>query len=109
MKVMVESDGELVLSRKGSKVKTESTGLEQDLATLDLEAVNGDEKKEDDEEEVSDPLRHFGILVPQALRTAQSGFEAAVEFMVQIVLVQRKLEALEGRILHQRIRIGKEN
>lgn len=103
----------VLVQNRARKVEAGGADLESRLAGLELGGGDadgdgdGDEKKvvEEEEEQVPDPLRQFGILVPQTLRTAQGGFESAVEIMMQIVGVQRELVGLEGMIRDQRIRM----
>lgn len=55
--------------------------------------------------EARDPLRWFGILVPPALRSAQSSFTTAVgEFVPQLATIARDLRSQEieiGRVRKQ--------
>lgn len=47
--------------------------------------------KENDAENTSNPLRWFGILVPQNLYRAQNIFQGAVDFVVECVNVQLQI------------------
>jgi hypothetical protein len=59
-------------------------------------------------EKLTDPLRWFGILVPPALRTAQSTFVGAVEGPIpQLATVVRDLRAQEIEIGRLRKQIKK--
>jgi hypothetical protein len=59
-------------------------------------------------EKLTDPLRWFGILVPPALRTAQSTFVGAVEGAIpQLATVVRDLRAQEIEIGRLRKQIKK--
>jgi uncharacterized protein (DUF952 family) len=71
--------------------------------------VDGDEKPEDSEAaekppkpDPRDPLRWFGILVPQALRTTQSEFTNCVEVIPQLLTTLSKLSSLESRVIRAR-------
>ncbi|MCJ1356104.1 MAG: hypothetical protein MMC33_006098 [Icmadophila ericetorum] len=56
----------------------------------------------------TDPLSWFGILVPQALRAAQTEFKAAVLGQVtQLASVVREMEGVEIEVRRLRKRIGK--
>jgi hypothetical protein len=55
-----------------------------------------DEKEEQREQNVADPLRWFGILVPPALRSAQANFTSAVEGPIPLVInLTKELHGLE--------------
>lgn len=71
---------------------------------------NSNEKHDppSDSAKPTDPLRWFGILVPPALRTAQSTFVAAVEGSVpQLASVARELRRQEMEIGRVRKQIKK--
>ncbi|KAI5803746.1 hypothetical protein EDC01DRAFT_611724 [Geopyxis carbonaria] len=69
-----------------------------------------EEKKEVDEEEVEetpqvdvqDPIRWFGILVPQSLRTSQSRFSTGVDCVFQLSTTISKLESLSTQMSYLR-------
>jgi hypothetical protein len=66
------------------------------------------EKKEKAESKSADPIRWFGILVPPALRLAQSHFISAVEGPVpQVANLARELRAMEIKIGRARKAIRK--
>ena len=66
-----------------------------------------DEKKsrenEEPTKEVADPLRWFGVLIPQALRQAQQSFRSAVmEDMEKVLNVRLEMAELEQEIRDRR-------
>ena len=102
----------------GMETKVEGDGLAEGLAGLGLGGGDGngdgdghDDKKKvvKEKEDVPDPLRQFGILVPRALRTAQSEFESAVQVMVQVLEVQIELQRMEGIIEDHRRKMVKKD
>ena len=86
--------------------KTESTSVKTEPAGTDL---GGDSESTTepitDSSKVADPLRWFGILVPPALRTAQTTFTSAVEGPIpQLATIARDLRTQEieiGRVRKQ--------
>jgi hypothetical protein len=73
--------------------------------------ADGDEEKEGQPKQdvkVVDPLRWFGVLVPPALRSAQSSFVKVTEGpMIQIATLSKALRGLEIEIGRQRKAIRK--
>ncbi|XP_026678402.1 coiled-coil domain-containing protein 115-like [Diaphorina citri] len=56
-------------------------------------------KQEDVKE---NPLRWFGVLVSQSLRSAQTDFQRCISLSVQIANVQLKLKKLEDKLKEER-------
>ncbi|XP_074040720.1 coiled-coil domain-containing protein 115 [Leptinotarsa decemlineata] len=48
--------------------------------------------KKSDDESVQEPLRWFGFLVPQSLNRAQNMFRQAIQWSIQAVNIQTRLE-----------------
>lgn len=48
-----------------------------------------------DEQIKDSPLKWFGVLVPQSLRSAQTDFQKCIELSVDIANLQLKLQALD--------------
>jgi hypothetical protein len=93
------------LPSTGSEAREGETGPTSDL---DDEPAQGSRDNQEETGSVgkpTDPLRWFGILVPPALRTAQSTFVGAVEGPIpQLATVVRDLRAQEieiGRVRKQ--------
>lgn len=90
-----------------SQVDTSESGGQatQSSEPEPLSANNTTDKPTKDSAKSNDPLRWFGILVPPALRTAQSTFIAAVEGPIpQLATIARDLRAQEieiGRVRKQ--------
>ena len=62
-----------------------------------------DEKGEQRKQNMDDPLRWFGILVPPALRSAQANFVSAVEGPIpHIITLTKELRELEHQIARLR-------
>jgi len=59
----------------------------------------------DDTPSTQDPLRMFGILVPQSLRTAQAQFSAPLPAAVRLVGVIQQLDTLGREIEQARIAV----
>ena len=71
--------------------------VEEELQEQSTE--NAKENTDDTEPKVADPIRMFGILVPPALRSAQTSFRDAVDGpVVRLVAVTRELRVLERDI-----------
>lgn len=95
-------------------------GLSEDVVqyrctkVMDLDATTSS-KEEDSSEQVDeakhksrDPLRWFGVLVPQPLRTAQASFTTAIEASIpDISNLQQTLRGLEIEIGRTRKSIKK--
>ncbi|KAH6877475.1 hypothetical protein BKA58DRAFT_375163 [Alternaria rosae] len=93
------------LPSTGSKSREGEAGATSDA---DDETAQGSRENEEETRSIgkpTDPLRWFGILVPPALRTAQSTFIGAVEGPIpQLATVVRDLRAQEieiGRVRKQ--------
>ncbi|CAH1114329.1 unnamed protein product [Psylliodes chrysocephalus] len=73
-----------------------SAGLkvEVDEALLGRNVYNLREIKKTEDENVQEPLRWFGILVPQNLNFAQKMFRQALQWSVQAVNVQNQLRSV---------------
>lgn len=92
--------------RKIEKSKSEQNGIEvsdfrlvvEEPSTKQKQDKTGDKKTGQDAANDSrlscDPIRWFGVLVPQNLRAAQGSFQEAIELSVQIATSQAHLEAL---------------
>lgn len=93
--VRVDSSGREFSSLRIAPLVESDNREEEEVGDKEEEA--GDKKKE--EKDRRDPLRWFGILVPQALRTAKTEFENAVEGVVPALLTARaKVLVLQCRI-----------
>jgi hypothetical protein len=72
---------------------------------------NGDGKDEETDSKLVDPIRWYGILVPPALRTAQTQFVSAIEGpMPQVIGLSKDLRNLEidiGRTRKAMKKLGK--
>jgi hypothetical protein len=75
---------------------------EEDASRTDQNETKNEEKKS---EKSTDPLRWFGILVPPALRTAQTTFLGAIEGPIpQLATIARDMKTQEieiGRVKKQ--------
>ena len=60
-------------------------------------SINGDVNGESEAKEqpkVKDPIKWFGLLVPQALRDSQKNFKLAIEVATEIASLKNQLEEL---------------
>ena len=93
---------ELGLDASVLRDPTKYSGPEEEESTPEKEETKEEEKKS---EKSTDPLRWFGILVPPALRTAQTTFVEAVEGPIpQLAMIARdmKMQEIEiGRVKKQ--------
>ncbi|KAJ4373841.1 hypothetical protein N0V83_002580 [Neocucurbitaria cava] len=103
-----EKDGAAVDEQQPPNTsKTESSAPEETSTAGDDSREESKTAKETtkDANKIADPLRWFGILVPPALRTAQSAFISAVEGPIpQLATIARDLRSQEieiGRVRKQ--------
>jgi hypothetical protein len=89
----VQDSGTQLRHRRGAKAEKVS-----------LEGLNKD-RKMSTRGSCSDPLRWFGVLVPQSLRSAKKIFNEAVEMAIQVTNLQMKLEQM--RTKYQQLLIEK--
>lgn len=74
--------------------------------------VNLESREELDENQLPgmqshDPIRWFGILVPQALKSCQSSFVAIVAYSATIASLDAKMKALEIEVRRNKKRLNK--
>jgi hypothetical protein len=85
--------------------KTPKSTEEEDASTSAQNDTNKDEEKKKQTQNPTNPLRWFGILVPPALRTAQTTFVGAVEGPIpQLATIARDMKTQEieiGRVKKQ--------
>ncbi|RPB08726.1 hypothetical protein P167DRAFT_538973 [Morchella conica CCBAS932] len=98
---------EVTEGKNGKEEAQEKDGEKEDGQKEDV----GDEKPEDSEaakktpkSDPRDPLRWFGILVPQALRTTQSELTTCVDVIPQLLTTLSKLSFLESQVIRARTR-----
>ena len=95
-------DGRMQASRRISVEASDSRRLKFRMTASSVsESAPGesDEKEEQREQNVADPLRWFGILVPSALRSAQANFISAVEGPIPLIVnLTKELHGLEHEI-----------
>ena len=75
------------------------TGLSKSkVENLDSGLVNRKQKPEKSEEvKTKDPIKWFGVLVPQTLRQSQKHFSKAVELSVEATNIQNEIRGLLGQ------------
>uniref|UniRef100_A0A023F6X4 Vacuolar ATPase assembly protein VMA22 n=1 Tax=Triatoma infestans TaxID=30076 RepID=A0A023F6X4_TRIIF len=60
----------------------------------------GDEKKDDTKGKkasLTDPLKWFGVLVPQDMKQAQSNFNSAIEYVIECANLQLEMLSIEEK------------
>lgn len=80
-KKKVKSNDEEKSSLRNRKEKSKDHGMNDDTSG-------------DNDNEIKDPIRQFGALVPQELRTSQNDFNKALVQSIEIINLQNKIEKL---------------
>jgi hypothetical protein len=92
-------------SQSSPDAKPSSEPLDSDSNPVPDAKSNDDDQTANDTHPPKDPIRMFGILVPQALRDAQASFVAAVDGPIpHLAMVSRDLRTQEieiGRVRKQ--------
>lgn len=101
-----ESVGMLQIPSEENEVKplfeletkfNESNGKEnsekEEFPTFDISF----KKSDNQEEEIQNPLKWFGVLVPQSLKSAQKHFQDAIFLSVKLANVQSELNKVTGK------------
>ncbi|KAH0607421.1 uncharacterized protein H6S33_002455 [Morchella sextelata] len=96
---------ERMVAMRGVEIREEEEGVVFEGKKIPIEMTEDESRKEEaekKEDDPRDPLRWFGILVPQALRTTQSEFTTCVEVIPQLLTTLSKLSSLESRVIRAR-------
>jgi hypothetical protein len=100
-----EQEKEEESSQSSPDAKPSSEPLNSDSNPVPDAKSNDDDQTANDTNPPKDPIRMFGILVPQALRDAQASFVAAVDGPIpRLAMVSRDLRTQEieiGRVRKQ--------
>ncbi|XP_043936661.1 coiled-coil domain-containing protein 115 [Protopterus annectens] len=76
------------------------------------EKVKCSKQTEEQRSPIQDPLKWFGILVPQSLRQAQTSFQKVIELAADIATLQSHLQVAQKEyqtLLRQKLHLTKEN
>ena len=74
------------------------TGLKSSVENLDSGLVNRKQKSEETTEtKAKDPIKWFGVLVPQTLKQSQKYFSKAVEMSIEATNIQNEIRGLLGQ------------
>ncbi|XP_026188174.1 vacuolar ATPase assembly protein VMA22 isoform X2 [Mastacembelus armatus] len=74
--------------RRRNKPKNNTTEKEANVQTGDDKAPEVSSVKKSDTNSQQDPLKWFGILVPQSLKQAQSSFKQVIDLSAEIATLQ---------------------
>ncbi|XP_043266150.1 coiled-coil domain-containing protein 115-like [Colletes gigas] len=55
-------------------------------------------KKLDKEDEIQDPIKWFGVLVPQSLRIAQKRFQESLYFAIRAANIQAEITSISDKL-----------
>lgn len=72
----------------------EIEGLSEKLKNTSMDSNAGEKDDSETSNECSDPLKWFGVLVPESLRICQSRFKQATETALKIASLQNQLRGL---------------
>lgn len=91
-------------------LRTEMTDDDDDGDAAAAAAISFDvslkkSNAEDEEDEPSDPLKWFGVLVPQNLKNSQKRFQESVYLAASIANTQAELDSVRSRLKTLRIHV----
>lgn len=100
-----------VAVKKRTKEESVQSG-DENLEKPSKGTVKCNKQTEGQRSPVQDPLKWFGILVPQSLRQAQTSFQKVIELAADIATLQNHLEVSQKEyqtLLRQKHHLTKEN